>query len=145
MTALGGAAAAREPVRTLALDPVDRSLLDELVRDDRLGLAELAERTATSPATIRRHLRRLTDSAVLTFRCDVASALAGRPVPASLLGQVPARGIDTVHRTLAALPECRLVAAVTGPANIFATLWVYDLEDVQHRETALCARLPTLR
>ncbi|MGG2464345.1 Lrp/AsnC family transcriptional regulator [Streptomyces sp. RGM 3693] len=144
LTALGGAAAAWEPARTLALDPVDRSLLDELVRDGRLGLAELAERTATSPATVRRRLRRLTESAVLTFRCDVASALAGRPVPVSLLGQVPARDIGTVHRTLAALPECRLVAAVTGPANIFATLWVHDLGDIQRREIALCARLPTL-
>lgn len=144
LTALGSAAGAREPVRTLALDPVDRALLDELVRDGRLGLAELAERTATSPATVRRRLRRLTDSAVLTFRCDIASALAGHPVPVSLLGQVPARDIGTVHRTFAALPECRLIAAVTGPANIFATLWVHDLGDIQRRETALCARLPTL-
>ncbi|MFF1832986.1 Lrp/AsnC family transcriptional regulator [Streptomyces sp. NPDC058231] len=144
LTALGRSASARDPVRTFALDPVDRALLDELVRDGRLGLAELAERTATSPATVRRRLRRLTDSAVLTFRCDIASALAGHPVPVSLLGRVPARDIGTVHRTLAALPECRLVAAVTGPANIFATLWVHDLGDIQRRETALCARLPTL-
>ncbi|WP_406416131.1 hypothetical protein OH809_40155 [Streptomyces sp. NBC_00873] len=57
---------------------------------------------------------------------------------------MPARDIGAVHRTLAALPECRLVAAVTGPANIFGTLWVHDLGDIQRRETALCARLPTL-
>ncbi|MFG2137825.1 Lrp/AsnC family transcriptional regulator [Streptomyces sp. NPDC048650] len=143
LTALGRPAA-REPARTLAWDPVDRALLDELVRDGRLGLAELAARTSTSPATVRRRLRRLTDSAVLTFRCDIAAALAGHPVPVSLLGQVPARDIGTVHRTFAAQPECRLVAAVTGPANIFATLWVHDLGDIQRRETALCARLPTL-
>ncbi|WP_405776232.1 Lrp/AsnC family transcriptional regulator [Streptomyces sp. NBC_00859] len=144
LTALGSSRAAGEPVGTLALDAVDRALLGELVRDGRLGLAELAERTDTSPATVRRRLRRLTDSSVLTFRCDIAAALAGHPVPVSLLGHAPARDIGTVHRTLAALPECRLVAAVTGPANIFATLWVHDLGDVQRRETALCARLPTL-
>ncbi|MFE4248082.1 Lrp/AsnC family transcriptional regulator [Streptomyces sp. NPDC056910] len=144
MTALGNATAAQEPARGLELDPVDRALLGELVRDGRLGLAELAERTDTSPPTVRRRLRRLTDSAVLTFRCDIASALAGHPVPVSLLGRVPARDIGAVHRTLAALPECRLVAAVTGPANIFATLWVHDLGDIQRRETALCARLPSL-
>ncbi|WP_164259605.1 Lrp/AsnC family transcriptional regulator [Streptomyces sp. SID10853] len=145
LTALGSPSAARgEPAGTVPLDAVDRALLHELVRDGRLGLAELAERTATSPATVRRRLRRLTDSSVLTFRCDIASALAGRPVPVSLLGQVPARDIGTTHRTLAALPECRLVAAVTGPANIFVTLWVHDLGDIQRRETALCARLPTL-
>lgn len=144
LTALAGSTAAREPVRTLTLDAVDRALVDELVRDGRLGLAELATRTATSPATVRRRLRRLEDSAILTFRCDVASALAGHPVPVSLLGQVPARDIGTIHRAFAALPDCRLVAAVTGTANIFATLWVHDLGDIQRRETALCARLPTL-
>ncbi|MEU6658356.1 Lrp/AsnC family transcriptional regulator [Streptomyces sp. NPDC046821] len=144
LTALGSQTAAQEPPLGLGLDPVDRSLLDELVRDGRLGLAELAERTGTSPATVRRRLRRLTDSAVLTFRCDIASALAGHPVPVSLLGRVPPRDIGTVHRTLAAQSECRLVAAVTGPANIFATLWVHGPGDIQRRETALCARLPTL-
>ncbi|WP_328320195.1 Lrp/AsnC family transcriptional regulator [Streptomyces sp. NBC_00388] len=144
LTALGSPASAGEPSRTLTLDAVDRALLDELVRDGRLGLADLAERTATSPATVRRRVRRLTDSSVLTFRCDLASAPAGHPVPVSLLGRVPARDIAAVHRTLAALPECRLVAAVTGPANIFATLWVHDLGDIQRRETALCARLPSL-
>ncbi|MFZ3598352.1 Lrp/AsnC family transcriptional regulator [Streptomyces sp. BH104] len=133
-----------EPAATLELDAVDRGLLDSLVGDGRLGLAALAAHTGTSPATVRRRLHRLTDSGVLTLRCDMADALAGRPLPVSLLGRVPARDIAAVHRALAALPECRLVAAVTGRTNIFATLWVRDLGDIQRRETALGARLPTL-
>lgn len=145
LTALGNSAsAARGPVRTLELDGVDRSLLDQLVRDGRLGWAELAQRADTSPATVRRRLNRLLDSGIVTFRCDVASPLAGRPVPVSLLARAPARDIPNIHRTLAALPECRLVAGVTGPANVFATFWVHDIGDIQRRETALCTRLPTL-
>ncbi|MFJ3712354.1 Lrp/AsnC family transcriptional regulator [Streptomyces sp. NPDC090053] len=145
LTALGNSAStAPESVHTRELDLVDHALLDELVRDGRVGLAELGQRTGTSPATVRRRLRRLTDSGILTFRCDVAAPLAGHPVPVSLLAQVPARDIGTVHRTLAATPECRLVAGVTGPANIFATLWVHDIGDIQRREAALCARVPTL-
>ncbi|WP_435855891.1 Lrp/AsnC family transcriptional regulator [Streptomyces lydicus] len=123
---------------------MDRALLAQLVSDGRLGWAELAQRTGTSPATVRRRLRRLTDSEVLTFRCDVAAPLAGRVVSVSLLATAPARDVGAVHRTLAALPECRLVAAVTGSANLFATLWVSDIGDIQRRETALCARLPGL-
>ncbi|MFD0548318.1 Lrp/AsnC family transcriptional regulator [Streptomyces rectiviolaceus] len=119
-------------------------MLDALVRDGRLALAELADRTDTSPATVRRRLRRLTDAGVLGFRCDLAAPLAGHPVPVTLLAQVPARDMGAVHRTLAALPECRLVAGVTGPANVLATLWVRDIADIQRRETALCARLPSL-
>lgn len=145
LSALGRAGArSPEPAPTVELDAVDRALLDFLVGDGRLGLAVLAERTGTSPATVRRRLRRLTESGVLTFRCDMADALAGRPLPVSLFGRVPARDLAAVHRTLAALPECRLVAAVTGRANVFATLWVHDLGDIQRRETTLCARQPTL-
>lgn len=145
LTALSGAAStAREPVHTLELDAVDRSLLHQLVREGRLGWADLAERTGASPATVRRRLRRLTDSGILTFRCDIAAPLAGRPVPVSLLAQAPARDIAAVHRAFAALPECRLVAAVTGPSNIFATLWVHDLGDIQRREAVLCSRLTNL-
>ncbi|MFF8843461.1 Lrp/AsnC family transcriptional regulator [Streptomyces sp. NPDC015127] len=115
------------PARTLGLDDVDRSLLGELVTDGRMGWAELAERNGSSPATVRRRLRRLTDAEVLTFRCGIAAPLAGRPVPVSFLARAPARDIATVHRTLAALPECRLVAAVTGPDSLFATLWFQDM------------------
>ncbi|MEV0113647.1 hypothetical protein AB0H77_10435 [Streptomyces sp. NPDC050844] len=94
--------------------------------------------------TVRRRLRRLTDAGVLAFRCDLAAPPAGHPVPVTLLGQAPARDMGAVNRTLAALPECRLVAGVTGPANVLATLWVHDVADIQRRETALCARLPAL-
>ncbi|NLU71008.1 Lrp/AsnC family transcriptional regulator [Streptomyces sp. HNM0574] len=131
------------PPRAVALDEVDRALTDALVRDGRLGWAELAARTGTSPATARRRLHRLTDSGVLTFRCDVAPPLAGGPVPVSLLGQAPTGDVAAVHRALAGLPECRLAAAVTGSANVFATLWVHDIADIQRREAALCARLPS--
>ncbi|QNS08141.1 Lrp/AsnC family transcriptional regulator [Streptomyces xanthii] len=145
LTALGtGGPGGPEAAPTTELDTVDRALLHALVRDGRMGLSALAEHADSSPATVRRRLRRLTDSGVLTFRCDVADALAGRPVPVSLLGRAPARDTAAVHRTLAALPECRLVAAVTGSSNIFTTLWVHDLGDIQRRETALCARLPSL-
>ncbi|MEV7193756.1 Lrp/AsnC family transcriptional regulator [Streptomyces sp. NPDC093510] len=119
-------------------------MVDALVRDGRLAPAELATRTGTSAATVRRRLRRLTEAGVLAFRCDLAAPLAGHPVPVTLPAQAPARDLGAVHRTIAALPECRLVAGVTGPANVLATLWGHDIADIQRRETALCARLPTL-
>ncbi|MGY1433900.1 hypothetical protein [Streptomyces reniochalinae] len=65
-------------------------------------------------------------------------------MPVTFLGRAPARDLNAVHRTLAALPECRVVAAVTGPDNVLATLWLPGVGDIQRRETALCARLPSL-
>lgn len=143
-TALGGARAPGDRPRSPALDPVDRALLDGLVKDGRLSWAELAERTGASTATVRRRLRRLESSGVVTFRCDIAPSLAGRPVPVSLLANAPSGDVDTVHQVLAAHPDCRLAAAVTGPANVFATFWLSDLADLPRLERSLSRRLPAL-
>ncbi|NWF26833.1 AsnC family protein [Streptomyces sp. PKU-EA00015] len=93
-------AAGRARTGPALVDPVDRALLGALVTDGRMGWAELAQRTGSSPATVRRRLRRPTDAEVPTFRRDIA----------------------TVHRTLEALAECRLVAAVTGTDDLFAPI-----------------------
>ncbi|GED84290.1 Lrp/AsnC family transcriptional regulator [Streptomyces sp. 6-11-2] len=127
-----------------ALDDLDRALLDALVRDGRLGLAALGERIGTSAATVRRRVHRLIDSEMIAFRCDMAPRLTGLPVSVTFRGQVPTRDLNTLHRTPATLPECRLVAAVTGTSNVLATFWLRDIGDVQRRETAMCARLPSL-
>ena len=125
------------------LDSVDHALLDGLVLDGRLTWVELAQRTGTSTATVRRRLRRLESSGVVAFRCDVAASLAGRPVPVSFMANVPAADVAAVHRVLAQLPQCRVAAAVTGPANIFATFWAHDLGDVQRLERSVCSQVPS--
>ncbi|MFJ9927832.1 MULTISPECIES: Lrp/AsnC family transcriptional regulator [Streptomyces] len=126
------------------LDGLDRAVLRALAEDGRLPLAELAQRTGTSAATVRRRLHRLTAADIVAFRCDMAPALTGLPVAVTFRGRAPVRDVNALHRTLATLPECRLVAAVTGPANILATYWLRDIGAVQHRETTLGARLPSL-
>lgn len=129
---------------TAALGEVDRALLDALARDGRLGLAALAERLGTSAATVRRRLGRLTRSGTVAFRCDTARSLTGLPVSVTFRGRAPVREVNGLHRTLATLPGCRLVAAVTGGANVLATYWLPGIGGVQHHETAMSARLPSL-
>lgn len=129
---------------SLRLDDVDRSLLRELVRDGRLSWIDLAKRTGVSTATARRRINRLRSAGIVTFRCDFAGSLAGWPLSISLLAHAPASEVDTICRTLATLPESRVVAAVTGPANIFATLWVHDLGEIQRLEAAIDERLPAM-
>jgi DNA-binding Lrp family transcriptional regulator len=108
VTALGAnGQGSAEAAPTTELDAVDRALLDALARDGRLGLAALAAQTQSSPATVRRRLRRLTDSGVLTFRCDIADALAGaRLVPGP--GARPGHGGGAPHvRRAAGVPARR--------------------------------------
>ncbi|MER6975578.1 Lrp/AsnC family transcriptional regulator [Streptomyces carpinensis] len=145
LSALGlPGAGVREAGSSPELDGLDRALLDALVHDGRLGLAALAERTGSSAATVRRRVHRLTDSGMIVFRCDMAPHLTGLPVSVTFRGRAPSRDLNTLHRTLATLPECRLIAAVTGTTNILATFWLRDIGDIQRREAAMCARLPSL-
>ncbi|MEU2084095.1 Lrp/AsnC family transcriptional regulator [Streptomyces albus] len=130
--------------RVCDLGSLDHALLDTLARDGRTRLAELAGLTGSSAATVRRRLGRLTASGIVTFRCDMAPAVSGLPVSVTFRGRAAAGEVNRLHRTLAMLPECRLLAAVTGSANVLATYWLRDIGAVQERETAVCAHLPGL-
>ncbi len=66
------------------------------------------------------------------------------PVSVTFRGRAAVGDVNRLHRTLAALPACRLPAAVTGSANVLATHWLRDIGSVQQRETAICAQLPDL-
>ncbi|MFE9730116.1 Lrp/AsnC family transcriptional regulator [Streptomyces sp. NPDC005863] len=123
---------------------LDHTLLDALVRDGRTRLADLAALTGRSTATVRRRIGLLTTSGIIAFRCDMAPAVSGLPVSITFRGRATANDVNRLHRTLATLPECRLLAAVTGSANVLATYWVRDIGSVQQRETTACARLPSL-
>ncbi|WP_237518878.1 Lrp/AsnC family transcriptional regulator [Streptomyces sp. SID5910] len=127
-----------------ALDAIDRELLALLALDGRLTLADLAQRVGTSAATVRRRLGRLTRSGTVAFRCDMAPSLVGLPVAVTFRCRAPAKDVNALHRTLATLPGCRLVAAVTGTTNVLATYWLPDIGAVQQRETVMCERLPSL-
>ncbi|MDQ0756034.1 Lrp/AsnC family transcriptional regulator [Arthrobacter sp. B3I4] len=126
------------------LDGLDRSLLGHLANDGRLSWAELASLTDASTATVRRRVNKLISSGIVTFRCELAHSLAGWPIQASLLAQTPAADVDRICRVLAAWPECRFLAAVTGTANVYATFWVRDLGELQRLEARTSGHFPSL-
>lgn len=126
------------------LGGLDRALLDALARDGRSRFADLADLTGSSAATVRRRLSRLTASGIVALRCDVAPAVSGLPVSVTFRGRAAVNDVNRLHRTLAALPACRLLAAVTGSANVLATYWLRDVGSVQQRKTAICAQLRDL-
>ncbi|MFI6561172.1 Lrp/AsnC family transcriptional regulator [Streptomyces sp. NPDC050534] len=121
------------------LSAPDHVLLDALVKDGWTRLAVLADLTGSSAATISRRLNRPTASGIVAFRCDVAPPVSGPPVDVACRGRATASDVNRLHRTLATLPECRLLAAVTGSANVLATYWLRDIDSVQQRGTAACA------
>lgn len=106
----------------------DDALLDALVLDGRAAYSALARAAGTSAGKARRRVESLLDAGVIYIDVDLAPALIGYATPMALLLTVAPGRLDAVGRALAEHPLVPFVVAVTGPANIFATLTTDDPE-----------------
>jgi DNA-binding Lrp family transcriptional regulator len=75
-----------------------------------------------SPARARRRLETLLASGKAYVHTDVATELLGFPTAASLWLSVSPGDLERVGAQLAALEQTTFVAAVSGPANLTASL-----------------------
>jgi DNA-binding Lrp family transcriptional regulator len=149
-------AAARSPVPALATgaaprppggtepDEADLLLMAALSQDPRRPVAEMADRTGLSPTTVTRRLARLQTGRVLAWRCDVARVAAGWPVAAHLWGRVPPDQTAQVTTQLAGMREVRMCASISGPSNLYLTVWLRTLRHLDVFEARLAACLPAL-
>ncbi|MFD7923421.1 Lrp/AsnC ligand binding domain-containing protein [Streptomyces sp. NPDC059740] len=126
----------------VALREADRQLLLALGADARSSCAELARRCGLGETTVRRRLRRMERHHEILFRCDFAPLHAGWPVAATYRLRVPSHRVEEVARTLAAMPESRLCAAVTGTANLRLILWLRSPDGCRSLEDRIAARCP---
>ncbi|NYI80774.1 AsnC family transcriptional regulator [Nocardioides panzhihuensis] len=137
-------AVAPEIRREGKLGPEDRSTLLTLAHDGRYTAAELAVATGVSAPTARRRLDRLLRNGQVSLRCDVAHVISGWPVTATLWARVSATLVDRAGQMLTQMPEVRVCSAVTGAANLVATVWLRNVPSLQDFEHRLEARLPEL-
>ncbi|PKV88698.1 Lrp/AsnC family transcriptional regulator [Streptomyces sp. TLI_146] len=165
---LGGPTAWRGRARTLdaeqqrALDPVsvpdeeadgsrglptpaDEPLLAALRRDGRTPLAELADATGWSPATVARRLAELRASRALFFDVEVDNTLFGAATQALLWMSVTPAHLDQVARELARHDELAFVAATTGPSNLVAQALCPDPAALHHYLTHRLGALEAIR
>jgi DNA-binding Lrp family transcriptional regulator len=112
--------------------------------DGRLPAAEIATRIARTGPTVRRWLNEMIHGGLLSLRCEVAQPITGWPIAATFWAQVPPHELDRTATMLAALPEIRLCAAITGADNLVMILWLRSLGDIQRLEAELAKRLPAL-
>lgn len=145
-----------EPVTDpLTLEAADEALLAVLVRDGRATLTELQAATGQSESVVKRRLERMRATGVLYFDVQFDQEPLGHEVEAMLWLTVAPAALADVGRALAAHPEVRFAAAITGQAGIVAAtvyrnseeLYTYlsekigALDGVQAVETALTLRL----
>jgi DNA-binding Lrp family transcriptional regulator len=106
----------------------DAPLLAELGRDGRASYATLAAATGSSAARVRRRVYELVSSGAAYLDVDLAIEALGFDVMASIWMTVAPSRLDEVGRRVAALPETAYVAAVTGPANLLASVITRDTD-----------------
>ncbi|WP_344678080.1 Lrp/AsnC family transcriptional regulator [Saccharopolyspora taberi] len=120
------------------------ALVRALAADARRSCAELARDCGMSESAVRRRIGRMVRNRELVFRCDIANGRAGWPVIANYRINAPADRLDEVGRTLSALPETRLCAAVAGDYNLLLCAWLRTPSDCVDFEALISRRCPSI-
>lgn len=112
------------------IEPGDHALLDTLRLDGRAGYQQLAAATGWTAARAARRLDALLASRAVHLDVDLAVELLGFPAQAGLWMSVAPSDLDAVGRRVAKLEQTAYAAAVSGPANLFASVVCRDTAEL---------------
>ncbi|MGW2865068.1 Lrp/AsnC family transcriptional regulator [Streptomyces sp. SDr-06] len=129
----------------VALDDGDRQLLDLLARDGRAAPGELAAATGLSPSTVRRRITELRTAGVLYFDVEYHPDVLRRNFRAALWLEIDPSRLAEAGEAIAAHPQVSFAAAVTGTANLYASIDVPTAQLFYRYLTESVAALPGLR
>lgn len=121
--------------------PGDEELFAALAEDGRAGLAELAAVTGWSQTSVRRRMDELLRSGALHFEADVDNAAFGSAEHARLWLSVTPSHLVPVGEALAGHPETAHVGAMTGNANLVASVVCADAQELYAYLTTRVAAL----
>jgi DNA-binding Lrp family transcriptional regulator len=115
-----------ESAATPDFDDADEAMLSILQRDGRAAMSELQAASGLSEDAARRRLEHLRASGVLYFGVQYTPALLGQHVTAMLWLTVSPAALSHVGHAMAEHRQVNFAAAVTGQANIFASIHCDD-------------------
>lgn len=105
-----------------AVAPPDHELITALALDARRSVADLARVLDRPAATVRRQLQRVVAERLVTVRCDVAPEVIGNPVDWSWFARAAPVTKTKVIASIQQISGLRLLASVTGEANLIITV-----------------------
>jgi DNA-binding Lrp family transcriptional regulator len=132
---------AREPATSDALDALDGELVAALEREPRASAAAIAQSLGRPESTVRRRLHDLLDRGGVVLQVFVDPGRLGLTVDAAVSMKVPPAALDAAGRALAAHPAVHGALATTGVRNLYAALWLSDLEHLYEFITGTLAEL----
>lgn len=137
------------------IDGLDERLIHLLENDARQSSEVLAAQLNTSPATIRRRVRKLIQSEVLRIVAVVDSSKVGLPLTAVIALDVAHEKLDSVTQMLVSRPEVKWVSTTTGrfdilvmatfpstdELSVFVQRELAKIEGVRDSETFICLHI----
>ncbi|AQA06609.1 AsnC family transcriptional regulator [Mycobacterium sp. MS1601] len=140
----------------LTLDRLDVQLIRLLSRDARLGVMELSNELGVARNTVQTRLTRLRESGLVAgFRPEVDLAAAGVAVQAFITLELVQGELQSVVRSLTAIPEVMEIHATTGQADLLIRVAtrthselqrlierVVSISGVAHSNTSLSLTVP---
>jgi DNA-binding Lrp family transcriptional regulator len=139
-TGQGGIAASSTMLRA-----EDDLLIDELARDGRTSVADLAAATHWHESTVRRRIEELRQAGLLYFDLDIDETVLGINANVMLWLKVEPASLDAAGRAVAAHPEVPFAAATTGPTNLTVSAIFRDNRHLYRYLTSRLADLPGLQ
>jgi DNA-binding Lrp family transcriptional regulator len=116
------------------LDRIDTQIVDELQRDARIPLRDLAEIVGVAASTCSERIRRLQRRGIITgFHAEVELEALGRPVQALVATQVRPLNrqiIDRFYREALEMPEVMAVFVLAGGDDFLLHVGVRDVQQL---------------
>jgi Lrp/AsnC family transcriptional regulator, leucine-responsive regulatory protein len=114
------------------MDPINRRMLEELQRDGRVSLAELARRLQVSPPTVAERLGRLESAGVVRgYHADVDPVAAGFALSVIIRVRPAPRQLHKIAELAPRLPEVVECHRITGDDCFLIKAHVRDVSHLE--------------
>ena len=127
------------------LNSIDRELIQLLEKDASQTSAALARQLSVSPATVRRRLKRLTQSGVLRITALVDPDKMGTPIIAIIAMNLMRDKLESATQLLASKPEIKFLSTTTGRFDIMICTWFHSTKELTNFVQKDLAQLPGLK
>ena len=107
-------------------DPVDRTIIRELMQNGRVGTTALARTAGVSEATARRRVQSLLAEGAISLRVVVDPALFGLRAEAMLFIKTQRNRIEPLVRGMLEMPYVRYAAGTAGEYQVVANIAAPD-------------------
>jgi len=114
----------------MAIDSIDRQLIDLLLQDAHRTSEELAKPLNVNPSTVRRRMKRLVEQGIIRIVAIPKPSEIGLSTDAIIAFNVPNGKVVSVLEKLHRYPQIRWAAATSGRFDIMAHTWIKSTEEL---------------